>query len=208
MTVPNYATNDQFRAFVHDTSGADAETIAQTLSSASRGVEKVCGRHFYQTTETQYFSPRPNNLWWVDLDDMELATKTGLTVGVQWANGSNYNEVRLVDVDFVLQPVNQSSNGIDGWPYTQMQSLIKVWPARYADFYLDTIKVTGMFGWPAVPDPVVHATLILAAEIYKAGDAPWGVAGFGEFGAVRVRDNPMVASLLQPYKKATTLLMA
>lgn len=124
MTVPTYATDAQFRQFVRDNSGTmDQATIDQSLYSASRGVERICGRHFYQTTETQYFSPRPNNLWWVDLDDMELATKSGLSVAVQWSNAANYNEVRTVDVDFVLQPVNQSINGIDGWPFTQMQSL-------------------------------------------------------------------------------------
>jgi len=211
MTYPAYATQSQFRSFVRDTSTLDTPLIEQALLSASREVERICGRHFYQTTQTQYFSPRPNDPYWVDLDDMELATKTGLSVHVQWSNSiaNPYPEVRTVDVDFVLQPVNQSMNGIDGWPYTQMQSLAKIWPQRWSDFYMDTVKVTGTFGWDEIPDPVVQATLMLAAAIYKSGEAPFGVAGFDNFGAVRVRgENPMVTALLHPYRKQTTLFVA
>ncbi len=211
MTVPAYATAQQFASFIRDPLGVDDALIEQTLLSASRSVERICGRHFYQTQETQYFSPRPSNLWWVDLDDMELATKSGLSVHVQWANSlaNPYPEARVVDVDFALQPVNQSMNGIDGWPYTQMQSFSKIWPGRYAPFYLDTIKVVGTFGWPAIPDAVTQATLMVAAGIFKSGEAPFGIAGFDGFGAVRIRgDNPMVTQMLLPYRKGTTLMMA
>lgn len=209
MTAPPaYATPVQFRSFVRDTSNEDLATITQALLSASRKIEQVCGRHFYQTTETQFFSPQRNKPWLLDLDDMDIATTTGLVVAVQWANESNYGETWTINTDFVPEPRNQSVAGIDGWPYTTLRSLAKLWPPQIADFYLDTVKVTGTFGWAAVPDPIVHATLILAGEIYKSGDAIFGVAGFDNFGAVRVRENPMVASLLQPYKKANTLMVA
>jgi hypothetical protein len=64
------------------------------------------------------------------------------------------------------------------------------------------VEVTGVFGWPAVPAPVVQATMLVASELFRLRDAPFGVAGFGEFGAVRVRENPKVAALLDPYCKA------
>jgi hypothetical protein len=34
----------------------------------------------------------------------------------------------------------------------------------------------------------------------KAGDAPFGVAGFGDY-AVRIRSNPMAEEKLRPYQK-------
>jgi hypothetical protein len=37
-------------------------------------------------------------------------------------------------------------------------------------------------------------------------DAPFGVAGFGEFGAVRVRNNPRAMALLQPYRRLPVLV--
>jgi hypothetical protein len=140
---------------------------------------------------------------------MDLATTTGLTVGVQFANNQNWNQVRTFGTDFICEPVNQSVAGIEGWPFTALRSLVQLWPQKLMDFYEDTVKVTGTWGWPAVPSVVKHATTILAVEMFKQpSDAPFGVAGFDQYGSVRMRDNPLVLAMLQPYKKHTTLLMA
>jgi hypothetical protein len=39
----------------------------------------------------------------------------------------------------------------------------------------------------------------LAEELYKLKDAPYGVAGWSQYGAIRVRENPKVAELLADY---------
>jgi hypothetical protein len=66
------------------------------------------------------------------------------------------------------------------------------------------VKVTAKWGWLAVPDAVQQATLFLANQYYKtAREAPLGVAGFGDFGAVRVRAMPQVENLLQPLRKGS-----
>jgi hypothetical protein len=46
---------------------------------------------------------------------------------------------------------------------------------------------------------------MLAEETFKMKDAPFGVAGFSDFGAVRVRDNPKVMSLLNRYIRTPIL---
>jgi len=56
-----------------------------------------------------------------------------------------------------------------------------------------------VFGWPAVPRNVKTASLIAAAQIFRIKDAPFGVAGFGEFGVVRIQQNPQVMWLLRRY---------
>jgi hypothetical protein len=211
VTVSDYASLEQLKDYMGQIP-ADITTLdqigTQALASASRTVERICGRHFYQTTETQFFSPS-GSPWLLDLDDMEIATKTDLAVGVQWANSlTPYSEARLVDVDFELTPVNQSVNGIDGWPWTGMRSFSKLWPPRYADFYKDTVSVTGTFGWAAVPGPVVTATLMIALDTVRMKDAPFGMAGFGDYGPVRAKDNPQALMMLQPYRKQTTLMLA
>jgi hypothetical protein len=62
--------------------------------------------------------------------------------------------------------------------------------------------VVGTFGWPSVPDPVAEATLLLAIRLFKRPDAPLGVAGFGELGAVMVRGSDLDArNLLLPYMR-------
>lgn len=207
--VQNYATTDQFRSYMRDPSLNDDNIIQTCLGTASREVEKHCGRHFYQHTDTQYFSPDPNDLFIVNLDDMDLATTTGLTVTVEWGLDGTYPETRVFGTDFICEPINQSINGIEGWPFTYLRSVnAKLWPPRYADYYRDTVKVVGTWGWPAVPDPVVQATLVLAAEAYSMSEAKFGYVGFGQFGTAKVRDNPYAMTILQPYKKQTTLMIA
>jgi hypothetical protein len=62
------------------------------------------------------------------------------------------------------------------------------------------VQVTAQWGWAAVPDSVKQATKILAAEIFRLKDAPLGVAGFNDFGPVRVREVPQVSMLLKRYR--------
>jgi hypothetical protein len=46
---------------------------------------------------------------------------------------------------------------------------------------------------------VHEACLIVASETVKLRDAPFGVAGYGDYGAIRVRNNPMAMGMLAPY---------
>jgi hypothetical protein len=64
-----------------------------------------------------------------------------------------------------------------------------------------SVQVTAKWGWPAVPPAVKQAAFIVAADLFKAKDSAFGVAGFGEFGAVRVgsRMNPQAQALLAPF---------
>jgi hypothetical protein len=66
------------------------------------------------------------------------------------------------------------------------------------------VRDTARWGWTAVPAPVKEATLALAEETFKMKDAPFGVAGMGEFGAIRVRANPRIVTMLSPYVRIAT----
>ena len=55
---------------------------------------------------------------------------------------------------------------------------------------------------PSVPAAIRQATIILSIRQFKRYDAPLGVAGFGDIGAIRVgRYDPDVEALVSPYKK-------
>lgn len=64
------------------------------------------------------------------------------------------------------------------------------------------VKVTARWGWPAVPESVKQATLVLAAALFKRHESVTGVLGGGEFGVVRVGTivDPHVSMLLDPYR--------
>jgi hypothetical protein len=67
--------------------------------------------------------------------------------------------------------------------------------------------VTAKWGWAAVPDDVEQACRILVARFFKVREAPLGVAGFGDLGLIRVRDDPTALGLLQPYPRLGSRLM-
>jgi hypothetical protein len=65
-----------------------------------------------------------------------------------------------------------------------------------------TVRVTAVYGWPAVPAEVNMATVIQASRLFKRLDAPLGVMGFGDMGVVRVSRyaDPDVEQLLSPFR--------
>jgi len=101
--------------------------------------------------------------------------------------------VALATDDYQMEPVNDSWSGqvrpylyvarVDGGDWTN-------------DYGRAIVTVTADWGWTVLPYEYTEATKILASDILDQKDIRGGVAGFGEFGAVRVRGNPMVTMLL------------
>jgi hypothetical protein len=85
-------------------------------------------------------------------------------------------------------------------PYTKIRALGGSFPTAYAYGRAHTLQITGVWGWPSVPDDVKYAALIEASRLFHRKDSPQGVAGFGEFGSIRVsRSDADVNALLAPY---------
>lgn len=76
-------------------------------------------------------------------------------------------------------------------------------PYRQLTCTADSVTVSGVWGWPSIPAAVKMACRMQSAHVFKRQDSPLGVAGFGEFGVVRVpaRLDADVARLLDPYRR-------
>lgn len=200
--MTDYITESEFLSYVKSNATTGNTVITTCISAASRQIDAYCGRVFSNASETNYFSPT-NNLWVVDFGDKELASTSGLAVLGDPGNNGTYAETWTLDTHFVVEPLNRTRNGLT-WPYTRLVSKLgKPFPFRTVPWAPDTMKVTGTFGWTAVPPPVVQATKIVSALYWKMQDHPLGVAGFSGFGEVRVRDLPQAATLLAPFRKAS-----
>jgi hypothetical protein len=84
------------------------------------------------------------------------------------------------------------------FPYDQLRLLAGYW---VRDRGRATVSVTATWGWAALPTAYTEASKILAADILDQKDIRNGVVGFTEYAAVRVRTNPVVRSLLTPYRR-------
>ena len=68
----------------------------------------------------------------------------------------------------------------------------------------NTVQVTGVFGWSAIPLDVRMACILQAQRLFKRFDSPLGVLGMGDLGTIRVsRVDSDVQALLAPYMKVT-----
>lgn len=96
---------------------------------------------------------------------------------------------------YKLQPANGVKNGQIGWPYEAIRT------RGYGSFVKcsESLRVTAKWGWAEVPEAIQTATLMLATEFFRVKDSTFGVAGMNDFGAVKVRNNPLIWKLLKPY---------
>lgn len=193
------------RLQIDATDTGDDYEIQLAIQATSDWITRYCGRHFYRVTETRTF--RPENVWQLFIDDLVTCTSVDLDYDgdgvyeVHWTEGIQYQLLRYnasynVNDLGVAQPRNDLQV-IYGTPANPVggQWLPWIWPFTQQN----RVSITAVWGWPDVPPGVTQAALLMAADMFKMKDAPWGVAGVGELGLVKTQSNPMVVELLRPY---------
>jgi hypothetical protein len=187
-----YATISELKSYAGITDARHDGELAQNLLSAQREIDTFCHRSFDVPTSATA------RVFVVDDEDelilpYDIADTTGLIIvdnGVT-LSGSNYQ----------LEPLNGIGSNGEARPYYVVRRLGTSWSSpQYED--QASVTITARWGWPAVPANVKQSTLVLASRTFKLKDAPLGVAGFGEFGSVRVRDIPQIKMWLEPYVRA------
>ncbi len=197
--APDYATVEELAAFMRISDEADNDVLARAITTASRAVDQATGRQFGQVAapEPRYYSPewdRGLRRWSASVDDLQDVT--GLEVAYDGVGDGTWG---VVD-EHVLTPRNAPAKGL---PYTRLSvlagSTTAVGPVA------DALRVTARWGWTAVPDAVVQATLLQAARIAVRRDSPHGVTGTGpDAPGIRVlsRLDPDVEVALRPYRRS------
>lgn len=197
-----YATRTELKAYIGVTDATDDTKVDDALASASRGIEQYCQRQFNDAGSTSTREVEPcGDIYWLEVDD--FSTTVGLVVKYDSAADGTF-ATTLAATTYKAYPLNGVVDGQAGWPFWKLRGVNYSWPTWWQ---LPPIQVTARWGWSAVPSPVKQACLLLASENLKlAREAPFGVAGFGAFGAVRVRDNPRAESMLNPYRLMPVLV--
>lgn len=203
MAITNgYATLAEVKASLRITDSVDDTLLELAIESASRSIDEFAGRVFYsQGSAVRFFAAESAEF--VAIDDLisisELAT----------SSGSN-NEFDLVwtgynagsPVDYQLEPLNNSA-ATDGvvQPVTGIRSRITYSFPVLGQVAL--VRVTGTWGWSAVPTAIKQATVIQAARYFKRNDSPLGVLSAPDLGYIRVgsRLDPDVEMMISGYRR-------
>lgn len=191
-----YASTTQIKAALRIPS---ADSVDDTLinmagSAASEMIDSYTGRTFGTVAATRYYNAGHDYV--LDVDDL---AGTAITVATS-SNGDGVWDTTWTTTDYQLEPLNGIADGMV-WPYTRLRAVGDyLWPTVPLG---PTVKITGTFGFPAIPAAVVHAAVITGSRLFKRFESPLGVLGGNDFGVVRVSRSvdPDVAILLDPYRK-------
>jgi hypothetical protein len=150
--------------------------IQRAIRSASKTIDDLCwDAPFVAGTpgETRVYTAVSED--WLRIDPMISLTSI-TAAGTALVAGTNYA---------IIDGVVRSLNGY-----------------RFPRGTVNGVSVVGTFGWAAVPDEIVSATIILATRIMRrVREAPFGIIGFNfEGAAVRISANDSdLDALLGPH---------
>jgi len=195
-----YCTLAQIKAAARIQDSVDDSLLEMAVESASRAIDGHAGRYFYSSgTATRYFTADESFV--CEIDDL-----SGTALTLQSSSNAQRNfDVTWAVGDYQLEPTNGVVDGLVV-PYTRIRAVQNyLFPIQGGDAL---VKVTGVFGWPAVPTSITQACIIQASRIFKRLDSPLGIAGFGDMGAMRVSRylDPDVEQLVAPYRRMRNLV--
>lgn len=196
MTIWNgYATAAQFKAEFYpagSTDNIDDTVIEDKIEAASRLIDEHCHRRFWVNAVDESRTYKAEDAYLVFTDDIVSVTTLQTD-----EDGNRVYERTWAATDYDLEPENAA---LDGKPYTRIATTPM---GRYGfpGGMAKGVKVTGKFGWSAVPSKVKSACLLQAERLFKRKDAPFGVIGSAEMGQLQVipKLDPDVEILLGPY---------
>lgn len=195
MAISNgYASLAEVKAALRISDTVDDALLEMAIESASRLIDGYTSRSFYNAgTATRYFVAQSDFVTPLDdalsISEVQTSSKVDGTYDVTWAT-----------TDYQTEPLNNIVDGLS-WPINAVRAIDRyIFPIVGGEA---NVKVTGVWGWSAVPITVKQACIIQASRIFKRLDSPLGVLSSPDLGFIRVgtRLDPDVAMLVDPYKK-------
>jgi len=175
----------QARMDIEDT--VDDAILEQVITAVSRMVDAYTRRRFYAVaSEVRYYTPHLRD--WCSIDDIVTVTAVATD-----DDGTRAYATTWTATDYDMMPFNAA---VDGRPWTS----IKITPnGSYAFPRVSRgLKITGSFGYASTTPAIIReACLLQSVRVFKRKDSPFGVAGIGELGVVRISTlDPDVKMLL------------
>lgn len=196
--VNAYCTEEQLRGqFDDDSALLPTELLERAINATSRAVDLFCGRTFWTgTATTRTYRPEDSDLAWI----RDINSRADIVIKTD-SNGDGTYATTWAASDYELGPDPDADVDDGAYAWWRIHAV-----GRYlfptAGQYRP-LQVTAPPGWSQIPYEVEQATIIRAAAIFKRRESINGVAGFGDFGPVRIstRRDPDVAALLDNYIK-------
>lgn len=194
-----YCTPEQLKSRTGISDGYDDREILAACRAVSRWIDEHCDRQFARRTVTVQLETCGSH----SLQTPDLVSVTTLKTD---DDGDGVYETTWSTSDYELQPVGASTL-LEARPYTLIAAVgSRVFPIPVGNGRRARTELTGVLGWPALPAAVQEAAAILAGDYLALGGMKFGVAGYGEYGAVRARLSSPAMAMLAPYRRHPILV--
>ena len=214
MTLINcYATVADIRDHLNDVSSKlDTDLVERAINAASRAIDMYCSgsqpgwRRFWLDAgvTTRIFQVDDPGLAWVD----DIGSTTGLIIKTDDDADGVYETTWTLGTDCHLEPLNvnvaAAGDTVTPWAFWRIAAIdLQNGGKTFLRYQRRAVlQVTARFGWSGIPSEVSLATVLLSVKLFKRKDAPFGISGMSDFGALRIaQQDPDVKALLQPYIK-------
>jgi len=195
-----YCTIEDLREHLKDSHERLDETLLErAINAACRAIERYCGRKFWLDPAPTVHHYRPVEPDLVAVHDIGSASD----LVVQTLTGGGWET--WDPSDYTLEPLNADAAG-GAYSWTRIAAAGgRSFPVGVQ---APALRITAYHGWSQVPDDIVQAAVLKAAALFRRKDAPFGIAGVGDFGPVRItrRDVDVVELLgnfLRPFPPDT-----
>lgn len=183
------------------------ERITAALAAASRQIEGTLARQFNRsaTDDVRYYTVSPLDSArspWLYGGSYPSLLRIGDWVSItsiDTDNGSRMYPTAWETDDYLLGPGDAADLN---QPYTYLEAVGSLgFPCGR-----ESVRITGIVGWPAVPEPIKQATYMIANRQLSLQRAPFGQTGAGEMGGglnMTAALTPMIREILAPYNVLT-----
>lgn len=170
----------------------DTAEIEAAIGAVSRTIDDYCGRFFYSTAGTVFFTAQ--DPLYAELPG-DWSSITSITIDD--GNTGTPSVVLSSTLDYRLD----TNKDFIGWPATGI--IITTFGSHSLPVGItEGVKVIGTRGWAAVPAAVAQACALQTVRIHARRATPFGVAGSPDGGIIRLlsRLDPDVELMLRPYR--------
>ena len=191
-----YALLEDVKDALRISDSRDDVSLAGVIESASRAIDRYCDRYFGQSgTQSAPVQKLYRSRSGVVLID-DLVTLTDVEVEF---SGFAESFTSLGANAVLQQPVN-AATATPPQPYTVL--LAK--PYTVLPPMPGWVRVSGVWGWPEIPQQIRDACVLQSVRLFKSRDVPLGVMGGADMmGAMRLPGglHPDARILCEPFRR-------
>lgn len=163
-----YITLSELKTALNISDSVDDAALSSVLTSAAAAVSGYCDRYFGQvgtigTPVARMFAAHSVS---VQVDDLVSFSNAEIDY-----SGDATDFTAVGTAAFLAQPVNAATLE-PARPYTSLRPRGVQLPGPDG-----WVRITGVWGWPSVPQPIKEATLLQAVRLFKSKDVPLGIVG-------------------------------